>query len=153
MFCFFRDSWLNHVRNLLSVACHHIKCLTSNHDDTDDAKILITTYNILEKNIDKLLEKNFGVIIFDESHTLKNQKAKCTIMADRIAKQAKRIILTTGTPALSRPLELFTQLKMLDRNFFNFMEFSKFVNNIKFVIIIDFEINIDFILSKKILCR
>ena len=34
-----------------------------------------------------------------------------------IFQDAKRALLLSGTPALSRPIELFTQIKMLDRNF------------------------------------
>lgn len=70
------------------------------------------------------MERGFGFIIMDESHTLKNFKAKCTSVAHELAKKAKRVILLSGTPALSRPVELFSQLQMLDRNFFNFKEYS-----------------------------
>jgi len=33
------------------------------------------------------------------------------------------VILLTGTPALSRPSELFTQLQMLDKNFLKYTEY------------------------------
>ena len=38
-------------------------------------------------------------------------------MYSSIFQDAKRALLLSGTPALSRPIELFTQIKMLDRNF------------------------------------
>lgn len=80
---------------------------------------------MLEKCLEKLESMHFGVLIMDESHTLKNFKSKCTKVADRLAKKAKRVILLSGTPALSRPVELFSQLKMLDRGFLNYMDYSE----------------------------
>lgn len=55
---------------------------------------------------------------------MKNFKSKSTTAALRLAEKAKRVVLLTGTPALSRPCELFTQLQMIDRTFFNFKEYS-----------------------------
>lgn len=52
------------------------------------------------------------------------QKAKQTVNAETISKSARRIIMLTGTPALSRPVELFAQLNILDRNFANYYQFT-----------------------------
>lgn len=92
-----------------------------------NAKVLILSYSIMEKNIDPILNKRFGFIIFDESHLLKNPKTKSTQAAMKLARLAKRVVLLTGTPALSRPSELFTQIQMLDPSFFTFKEFSKYL--------------------------
>lgn len=61
----------------------------------------------------------------DESHLLKNVKAKSTAAAAELSKRAKRVVLLTGTPALSRPSELFTQLQIIDGKFFTFKEYSR----------------------------
>jgi SNF2 family DNA or RNA helicase len=53
------------------------------------------------------------VIIVDESHYMKNIKAKRTATLVPLIQSASRAILLSGTPALSRPLELYTQLKSL----------------------------------------
>lgn len=55
---------------------------------------------------------------------LKNVKAKSTAAAITLSKKAKRVVLLTGTPALSRPSELFTQLQIIDPKFFTFKEYS-----------------------------
>lgn len=121
-----RDAWAKHITELLpSVPVHCIQLLTNNNMYVVDAKILITSYNMMERHMDKLMERKFGCVIYDESHTLKNGKAKCTAVAKRLADQAKRVILLSGTPALSRPLELFTQIQLVDSRFMNFMEYSK----------------------------
>ncbi|XP_055837389.1 SWI/SNF-related matrix-associated actin-dependent regulator of chromatin subfamily A-like protein 1 [Episyrphus balteatus] len=120
-----RDAWENHVQELLpSVLVHNICVLSTKQQYIGDAKVLITSYNLMEKSMEMLLEKKFGVLILDESHTLKNSKAKCTVVADRLSTQARRVILLTGTPALSRPVELFSQLQMIDRKFFNFIDYT-----------------------------
>ncbi|EDW11434.1 SWI/SNF-related matrix-associated actin-dependent regulator of chromatin subfamily A-like protein 1 [Drosophila mojavensis] len=120
-----RDAWAMHITELLpSVPVHCIQLLTNSNMYVVDAKVLITSYNMMERYMDKLLERKFGCVIYDESHTLKNGKAKCTAVAKRLADQAKRVILLSGTPALSRPLELFTQIQLVDSRFMNFMEYT-----------------------------
>ncbi|ALC40055.1 Marcal1 [Drosophila busckii] len=120
-----RDTWARHVTELLpALPLHCIQVLANSQIYFGDAKVLITSYNMMERYMDKLLQRKFGFVIFDESHTLKNSKAKCTTVAKRLTDQAKRVILLSGTPALSRPLELFTQLQLVDSRFMNFMEFT-----------------------------
>jgi SWI/SNF-related matrix-associated actin-dependent regulator 1 of chromatin subfamily A len=57
---------------------------------------------------------NFKVIITDECHYLKNPKAKRTKLLLPMLIDANRAIMLSGTPALSRPIELWTQLHALD---------------------------------------
>eukprot|EP00246_Nothoceros_aenigmaticus_P008033 TRINITY_DN22506_c0_g1_i1.p1 TRINITY_DN22506_c0_g1~~TRINITY_DN22506_c0_g1_i1.p1 ORF type:complete len:428 (-),score=85.82 TRINITY_DN22506_c0_g1_i1:175-1290(-) len=59
---------------------------------------------------------DFQIIIADESHYMKNAKAKRTIACVPLLQKAKYAILLTGTPALSRPIELFKQLEALQPN-------------------------------------
>lgn len=100
--------------------------MISSKDYIGDAKVLIVNSELLQRCIDKIQERNFGVIIIDESHNFKNFKAKCTSAATNLCKIARRVILLSGTPALSRPSELYTQLVFIDDKFFgNFMNYSK----------------------------
>ena len=54
------------------------------------------------------------MIIADECHYLKNGKALRTKAILPLLKNANRAILLSGTPAMSRPSELFWQLHALD---------------------------------------
>ncbi|XP_036213935.2 SWI/SNF-related matrix-associated actin-dependent regulator of chromatin subfamily A-like protein 1 [Bactrocera oleae] len=120
-----RESWINHVRDLLpSIPVHYIQTLLSNQQYFHDAKVLITSYNMMDRHVDRLLEHKFGFVIFDESHTLKNAKTKCAMVAERLTQNARHVILLSGTPALSRPLELFTQIHLIDRKFMTFREYT-----------------------------
>ncbi|KAB0793416.1 hypothetical protein PPYR_13036 [Photinus pyralis] len=122
-----KNEWEATIHKYLpSVSIMQTQYMVSAKDYIGDSTILILSYDLMSRAIDKLLERQFKVIIMDESHMLKNFKTKCTKVATTLAKIATRVILLSGTPALSRPSELYTQLALLDEKFFgNFFEFSK----------------------------
>ncbi|KAK1380462.1 SWI/SNF-related matrix-associated actin-dependent regulator of chromatin subfamily A-like protein 1 [Heracleum sosnowskyi] len=78
-----------------------------------DGVFNIISYDIVPKLQDTLVSSDFKVVIADESHFLKNAQAKRTSAALPILKKAQYAILLTGTPALSRPIELHKQLEAL----------------------------------------
>jgi hypothetical protein len=57
----------------------------------------------------------------DESHNLKSIKTQRTKAALEIISNSKRCVLLSGTPALSRPSELFPQVKALQPKLFKDM--------------------------------
>lgn len=59
------------------------------------------------------LAGKYKLVIVDESHYIKDGAAKRTKAALPILKEARRCLLLTGTPALNRPKEVFTQLSAL----------------------------------------
>ncbi|XP_047334754.1 LOW QUALITY PROTEIN: SWI/SNF-related matrix-associated actin-dependent regulator of chromatin subfamily A-like protein 1 [Impatiens glandulifera] len=73
----------------------------------------IISYDIVAKLQNFLTTADFKVVIADESHFLKNAQAKRTSACLPILQKAQYAILLSGTPALSRPIELFTQLEAL----------------------------------------
>lgn len=80
-----------------------------------DAPVTLVTYALLAQA--KLLEhvsaRRFQVVVLDECHYIKNARAKRTQSMLSLLKQARRTILLSGTPALSRPEELYTQIDAL----------------------------------------
>lgn len=63
-----------------------------------------------------LISTGFTVIIVDESHNLrttKNNDSNITEVTVGACKKAKRVIMLTGTPSLSRPFDLFRQVCIL----------------------------------------
>jgi SWI/SNF-related matrix-associated actin-dependent regulator 1 of chromatin subfamily A len=79
-----------------------------------EASIIIINYDILGKWEQELLKLVNHVIVFDESHVLKNPKANRTQVATRISHSIPHSILLTGTPVLNRPVELFSQLHIIN---------------------------------------
>ncbi|CAJ2650093.1 unnamed protein product [Trifolium pratense] len=78
-----------------------------------DGLFNIISYDLVPKMQNTLMTSDFKVVIADESHFLKNAQAKRTTASLPIIKKAKYAILLSGTPALSRPIELFKQLEAL----------------------------------------
>jgi len=71
--------------------------------------ILADWYNTL-KNID------FKVLILDESHKMKNMRAKRTKAAMSLSRDIKHILMLTGTPILNRVDELWSTIYTLGLN-------------------------------------
>ncbi|KAG5573929.1 hypothetical protein H5410_063695 [Solanum commersonii] len=78
-----------------------------------DGVFNIVSYDIVPKLQDLLMASTFKVVIADESHFLKNAQAKRTSASLPLLQKAQYVILLSGTPALSRPIELFKQLEAL----------------------------------------
>uniref|UniRef100_A0A0K0CWU2 SWI/SNF-related matrix-associated actin-dependent regulator of chromatin subfamily A-like protein 1 n=1 Tax=Angiostrongylus cantonensis TaxID=6313 RepID=A0A0K0CWU2_ANGCA len=92
---------------------------------TSNTVIAIMSYDLMVIRKKQLEEAHYYVIIFDESHMLKDMKAKRTKVAHSLSKRASRVILLSGTPALSRPAELFSQIKLVNDSLFpKFHEFA-----------------------------
>ena len=93
-------------------------------------RILIVSYDLVDRCRDALLAPNggtgFRVIIADECHLLKNQKTKRSKAILPMLRDSSRAILLSGTPALSRPNELWSQLNVIDKEQWpTFIDFKK----------------------------
>ncbi|KAH9322233.1 hypothetical protein KI387_016872, partial [Taxus chinensis] len=86
---------------------------SSKHNVQLDGLFNIVSYDLLPKLQETLMNTDFKIVIADESHYLKNAQAKRTDACIPLLQKAHHCILLTGTPALSRPIELFTQLQAL----------------------------------------
>ncbi|KAL3911748.1 MAG: hypothetical protein SGILL_007160, partial [Bacillariaceae sp.] len=99
-----------------------------------DVKVVICSYGLAPALVEsgKIRPGTFKCAIVDESHMLKNMKTKRTSALVPVLHATSRCVLLSGTPALSRPSELWPQLKILsterDRIWENEAEFvSKYV--------------------------
>jgi superfamily II DNA or RNA helicase len=71
--------------------------------------VVIVSYNSL-----KCVEAaHFGVVILDESHYIKAGAAKRAQLSLKICRESRRVLLLSGTPAMSRPIELYAQLQAM----------------------------------------
>jgi SNF2 family DNA or RNA helicase len=87
------------------------------NDSIEKADVYVINYDILHHNKDLLIDIGFESIILDESHKVKNHKAKRTKAVQEIVDELDipvRLLLT-GTPIKNRPKELISQLNILDR--------------------------------------
>jgi SNF2 family DNA or RNA helicase len=90
------------------------------------ADTYIINYDILSAWKLPLEEVGFKMIIFDESHYLKNSKAKRTKAAKLLGRGVDRILMLSGTPILNKPIELVSQLQVMGRlkDFGGFRDFT-----------------------------
>ena len=119
------NTWLSDKNDLQP---HEIVVLTSaSHVPPGHTRVVIVSYDLVYRILETTLQRiKFKIIIADECHYLKNGKAKRTKAILPLLKTARRAILLSGTPALSRPSELFWQLHALDAEAWK--DFTHFTN-------------------------
>lgn len=78
-------------------------------------RVVIVSFSMIIKDDVKSSLRKLGsnCIIVDESHSVKSLGSQRTRAVTDFVQQAKRAILISGTPTLSRPIEIFPQVDML----------------------------------------
>ncbi|ORX43772.1 hypothetical protein BCR36DRAFT_303036 [Piromyces finnis] len=111
-----RLTWASEIKKWLNLDEDDIQVIFTTKDSLrKTSKIVILSYDIISRKgiEDQIKSIKFNVVVADESHYLKNKDAKRTKIICPIIKNSKYALLLTGTPALSRPIELYTQLNSL----------------------------------------
>lgn len=117
-----KGQWASMIQEHLEV----VPKVAQSGKDILDGPVNIVSYDLAANKASELSARNFQVVLVDESHYLKSRDAKRTKTLMPILGKAKRIVLMSGTPALNRPVELFTQLFLLRRDLFpNFHAFGQ----------------------------
>lgn len=88
-------------------------------------RVFVCSYECASKRAAELALFKFNLCIADESHFLKNPKAKRTQAIVPIFQSAKYKLLLTGTPILNRPIELYSQLSALGVSYGTYWQFAK----------------------------
>ncbi|KAI1733188.1 hepA-related protein (HARP) domain-containing protein [Ditylenchus destructor] len=124
-------AWKTQIEKFLpSIKAYDIHMIEKKSDfipkKRSTSTIIIVSYDIMSSRLPEFEAASFYVLIFDESHFLKECKSKRTKAATALSKRANRTILLSGTPALSRPIELFSQIRIIDPNLFtNIKQFGE----------------------------
>jgi len=88
--------------------------------------IIIINYDILPAWLGKLQAIKAQVLIIDECHYIKNNKAKRTKAVKALGKKIPHIIALSGTPIVNRPVEAYNALKLIDDTVIpNFWEYAR----------------------------
>lgn len=117
-----RYTWPSEIEKFIPSLSSSSVYVISGFDDVafskrKDLKIVIATYSLLQKRAAvsrSLMSFGFHCVIADESHCLKEKTSQRCKFAVPILKGANRLLLLSGTPALARPVELWSQLNCLD---------------------------------------
>ncbi|XP_064183604.1 SWI/SNF-related matrix-associated actin-dependent regulator of chromatin subfamily A-like protein 1 [Anguilla rostrata] len=121
-----RFTWAEAFQRWLpSLSADSINVVVKGKDNLRSGRVNIVSYDLLSKMDKQQPTDPFNVLIMDESHFLKNMKTARCKAALPLLKAAKRVILLSGTPAMSRPSELYTQILAIRPGFFpRFHEFG-----------------------------
>ena len=82
---------------------------------------VIVTYSLFTESsqvASAVRQRQFRVVVVDESHSLRTRDSQRTKLLLPIMKNASRLLLLSGTPALARPVELYAQVHALDEKEF-----------------------------------
>lgn len=128
--------WLDELRKWL-VHSREIAVIQG-RNGWEEAEIAIMNYALVKYYKEQLDEAGFDLIICDESHNLKNQKAGVTRLLLGNGKNVKEepvptrfLVMATGTPMPNaRPAELWSTVRVMCRDFRNprFTDWWKFAN-------------------------
>jgi SWI/SNF-related matrix-associated actin-dependent regulator 1 of chromatin subfamily A len=80
--------------------------------------VLIINYDILPYWVDELKKIKPQVLITDECHYYKNNKAKRTKAVKKLGKNIPHVIALSGTPIENRPKEIFNAVNLIDNTVF-----------------------------------
>ncbi|XP_053374733.1 SWI/SNF-related matrix-associated actin-dependent regulator of chromatin subfamily A-like protein 1 isoform X2 [Mercenaria mercenaria] len=120
-----RFDWAqNFLRWVPSLDPQSVNVVVTGKDSCTSGLINILSYDLMSRKADILKKKRFQIVIMDESHLLKNYKTARCKAAIPLLQNARRVLLLSGTPALSRPSELFTQIDAVCPFLFKFHDFG-----------------------------
>eukprot|EP00917_Polyrhabdina_sp_WS-2016_P028996 GHVP01061819.1.p1 GENE.GHVP01061819.1~~GHVP01061819.1.p1 ORF type:complete len:526 (-),score=94.91 GHVP01061819.1:126-1616(-) len=80
--------------------------------------VVVIGYNAATFLKNEINDAQFGVVILDESHSIKNSDSKRTQEIVPLLIRIPRAILLSGTPELAKPIELYTQILAIDPKLF-----------------------------------
>lgn len=90
---------------------------------------LIINYDMVTKKLEHLLSRQWGHLICDEAHKLKNPKASWSKSVLEISqKSTKRVTLLTGTPLMNKPDDMIMPLRIINKLNSHFKNITNFQN-------------------------
>lgn len=112
-----KSSWAHHIKTYMKDEVCVIHTWT---DDLSLSMINIMSYGMFSSRSFENKRKAFKPLrmVVDESHYVKHSKSARTKKTFEWTKTAQRVLLLTGTP-LNRTVELYAQLKCVDRTLFS----------------------------------
>ncbi len=114
-----KSSWEKEIKKWSNLKYVIIDSKTNLAKVPADVKLWVINYDLLRKHFDTLMKTRFDLMVADECHLVKNHTAQRTKAVRALSKNIPHIVLLSGTPLLSRPVEMFTLLNMVDPQTWN----------------------------------
>eukprot|EP00392_Amoebophrya_sp_AT5.2_P014644 g14805.t1 len=90
-----------------------VQVLLSGKDElSPSARVIVVSFDLLRNPKFRRAHSNepYKIVVVDESQFVKNEKSQRTKLVTEVCHLARRCLLLSGTPALNRAIELYTQL-------------------------------------------
>lgn len=110
-------NWEKEINNWIT-SNSDTKVMQGRNGGSISSDIIIINYDIVAGRLKELKELKPKCIILDEVHMTKNSKAQRTKAIIDLCKGVKHILALSGTPIISRPIEFYNILKILDPSMF-----------------------------------
>lgn len=114
------DSWVEHFELLTDFKVKRINTKSKKYRaqsidsfEQSKAQVFVMHPEGLRIEAERLDDFNWGTMIIDESHKIKNRKTKTFAAAKYVGKSVIHRLALTGTPVMNRPDELWAQLNWL----------------------------------------
>ena len=120
---YLRQNWWVEISNWLG---HDAQVIFKTKDTLTTNQFVIISYDLAVRKLQEIQAVKWSTITADECHYLKSRTAKRTKLLSPLLQKCPHVLMLSGTPALSRPCELFTQFQALfPKTFKHFSMFAK----------------------------
>lgn len=119
-------NWSNEIDKFtpdLKYMVHHGTSRTDNLTDFYQYNVVLTTYGVVVRDIERMKGIQFDYVVLDESQAIKNVTSKRYKAVSLL--QAYNKLVLTGTPVENNTFELFAQMNFINRGILGAQEFFK----------------------------
>jgi SWI/SNF-related matrix-associated actin-dependent regulator 1 of chromatin subfamily A len=111
--------WEDEVEKWTNLTSFVVDSKTNLSDIPHDVNLVIINFEILKKFFNEFMKYKWDCLVVDESHLIKSPTAIRSKVIKALSKVIPNVIMLTGTPVLSRPIEMFNMLSILDPQTWN----------------------------------
>lgn len=107
----------------------YLQALCMSYNESGKVLYVITNYDTFSRLNPDIVDKlnlDFGYLILDESHKVKDRATKAHKVLKKINKKCRNCILMTGTPFGNKYTEVYNQMEFVDAYPFNCDSLSQF---------------------------
>ncbi|EMS11995.1 helicase [Entamoeba histolytica HM-3:IMSS] len=105
--------WCDQIQRWLDVDPNDIAIYKPKDIEVPNTRFVVISYNSMANTQGNMFSHAFPMVICDECHFIKTDSSKRSKETLDVCKKAKQVIFLSGTPALSRPMELYNILSVL----------------------------------------
>ena len=112
-------SWENEIKKWTKLKSFIVEPKTKFSDISHDVNIVIVNYDMLKKYFNELMKYGWNCLIGDEIQYIKSSNAIRSKAFKVISENIPKVIMLSGTPLLSAPIEMFNMLNIVDEKIWN----------------------------------